>query len=77
MYLLQNKKHPDRKSIMASKILRFIGLALAILALIFAIVAIIIHQCTFSTIGIAWAAINVILFIGSYLVKFKKDEIYG
>ena len=77
MYLLQNKKHPDRKSIKASKILRFIGLALAILALIFAIVAIIIHQCTFSTIGIAWAAINVILFIGSYLVKFKKDEIYG
>ncbi len=77
LYLLQNKKHPDRKSIMASKILRFIGLALAILALIFAIVAIIIHQCTFSTIGIVWSVINIVLFVGSYLVKFKKDEIYG
>ena len=73
-YLIQNKKHPDDKSILASKITRLAGSVISVGVLIFAIVVMFMHQCTFAIVGIAWAAINVVLFGASYMVKFIKDE---
>ena len=71
-YLLQNKKHPDDKSILASKIARVFGLILSIAALIFAIVVIAMHNCTFSILGIVGASIITALFGLSYIIRFDK-----
>ena len=76
MYLIQNKRHPNKKSILASKIARLCGLIISIGALIFAIVAISIHTCTFSIIGVVGAAIVVALFGVSYVITFDKDRMY-
>lgn len=74
LYLLQNKKHPDDKSILASKICRLSGAIFAIGILIGAIVVIILHTCTFSIWGIVGAVINTVLFGLSYMVKFQEDK---
>ena len=74
IYLMQNKKHPNANGIVSSKIARTCGLVVAVGALAFAIVAIIMHQCVLAICGIVWAAINVALFGLSFTIKFLKDQ---
>ena len=73
LYLLLNKKNSSDNNVRISKYSRIVGLLISICALVFAVVAIIIHQCAFSIVGIVWAAINVALFGVSCLYRNKQQ----